>query len=113
MKHKKLLLTFLSSLLLFPLLAQEKTLPVDALVLKSPNGQLEMKFAVVSGVPEYTLTRSGAAVLLPSRLGYKLKDGQQLDRDFILSGSETSTFDETWQRKRQETSPYEYPFPTL
>ena len=97
MKHKKLLLTFLSTLLLFPLLAQEKTLPGDALVLKSPNGQLEMKFAVVSGVPEYTLTRSGAAVLLPSRLGYKLKDGQQLDRDFILSGSETSTFDETWQ----------------
>ena len=64
MKHKKLLLTFLSTLLLFPLLAQEKTLPGDALVLKSPNGQLEMKFAVVSGVPEYTLTRSGAAVLL-------------------------------------------------
>ena len=46
------------------------TLPADAVVLRSPDGQLELKFAVVDGVPEYALDRAGKAVVLPSRLGY-------------------------------------------
>ena len=59
MKHKKLLLTFLSTLLLFPLLAQEKTLPVDALVLKSPNGIRILEYI---GYPEEIIQEALANV---------------------------------------------------
>ena len=62
-------------------------MPADAVVLRSPDGQLELKFAVVNGVPEYTLDRNGKAVVLPSRLGYALLDQDNLDGGFTLTDS--------------------------
>ncbi len=72
-------------------------MPADAIVLRSPDGQLELKFAVVDGVPEYTLDRAGKAVVLPSRLGYALLDRESLDGGFTLTDSAFNTFDETWE----------------
>ena len=72
-------------------------MPADAIVLRSPDGQLELKFAVVNGVPEYTLDRAGKAVVLPSRLGYTLLDRESLDGGFTLTDSAFNTFDETWE----------------
>ena len=72
-------------------------MPADAIVLRSPDGQLELKFAVVDGVPEYTLDRAGKAVVLPSRLGYTLLDRESLDGGFTLTDSAFNTFDETWE----------------
>ena len=39
---------------------EEKTpeLPNDAVVLHSPDTQLELKFSLVNGVPQYSLTRA-------------------------------------------------------
>ncbi len=68
----------------------------DALTLESPSGTLKMGFAVVGGVPYYSLDRGGTHVLLPSRLGYELLEGKSLDGGFRVIGNETSTFDETW-----------------
>ena len=73
------------------------TLPADAVVLRSPDGQLELKFAVVDGVPEYALDRTGKAVVLPSRLGYELLDRESLDGGFTLTGTAFDSFDETWE----------------
>ncbi len=73
------------------------TLPADAVVLRSPDGQLELKFAVVDGVPEYALDRAGKAVVLPSRLGYELLDRESLDGGFTLTGTAFDSFDETWE----------------
>ena len=73
------------------------TLPADAVVLRSPDGQLELKFAVVDGVPEYALDRAGKAVVLPSRLGYELSDRESLDGGFTLTGTAFDSFDETWE----------------
>ena len=67
-------------------------MPADAIVLRSPDGQLELKFAVVDGVPEYTLDRAGKAVVLPSRLGYTLLDRENLDGGFTLTDSAFNSF---------------------
>ena len=72
-------------------------MPSDAVVLRSPDGQLELKFAVVDGVPEYTLDRAGEAVVLPSRLGYALLERESLDGGFTLAGTQFNSFDETWE----------------
>ena len=72
-------------------------MPADAIVLRSPDGQLELQFAVVNGVPEYTLDRAGKAVVLPSRLGYTLLDRENLDGGFTLTDSAFNSFDETWE----------------
>ena len=69
----------------------------EPLVLKSPDGQLEMTFQVDGGVPKYTLKRGNQDVILPSKMGFELMGDQRLDKDFILTASSTSTFDETWQ----------------
>ena len=69
----------------------------EPLVLKSPDGQLEMTFQVDGGVPKYALKRGNQDVILPSKMGFELMGGQCLDKDFILTASSTSTFDETWQ----------------
>ena len=73
-------------------------MPADAVVLRSPDGQLELKFAVVDGVPEYALDRAGKAVVLPSRLGYDLLDAKEdLDGGFTLTGTSFGSLDETWE----------------
>ncbi len=65
--------------------------------LKSPDGRLEVKFALVDGAPVYWLDRDGSAVVKVSKLGYKLMDGTMLDRDFKILGSEYDSKDETWE----------------
>lgn len=56
-----------------------------------------MTFTVAGGVPQYSLQKAGQSVILPSRLGFELYGRQNLDKDFTLKESKTSSFDETWQ----------------
>ncbi len=72
-------------------------LPADALVLRSPDTQLELKFAVVDGVPQYALSRAGESVILPSRLGYTLIGRDALTDGFTLIESSFNSQDETWE----------------
>ena len=96
------------------------TKPAEAekLELTSPEGKLTMSFLLQDGVPMYTLSHKGEAVVLPSRLGFELrgtikaedvnitpsgitktdrKPSYMFDRNFELIGSGTDTFDETWE----------------
>ena len=73
------------------------TMPADAVVLRSPDGQLELKFAVLDGVPEYALDHAGQADVLPSRLGFELLDRESLDGGFTLTDTAFDSFDETWE----------------
>ena len=73
------------------------TMPADAVVLRSPDGQLELKFAVLDGVPEYALDHAGQAVVLPSRLGFELLDRESLDGGFTLTDTAFDSYDETWE----------------
>ena len=72
-------------------------MPSDAVSLRSPDGRLELKFAVMAGVPEYSLDFAGQAVVLPSRLGYELVDQENLDGGFTLTGTAFNSLDETWE----------------
>lgn len=64
----------------------------------SPNGNLHLDFTVnAQGEPVYQLFYEGKAVVKPSKLGLELKDDPGLMNNFTLTGTETSTFDETWK----------------
>ncbi len=76
---------------------QAPAMPADALTLQSPDHQLELKFAVVGGVPQYSLDRNGKPVVLPSRMGFTLEWRDDLAHAFVLKDKTYSTFDETWE----------------
>ena len=64
----------------------------------SPNGNLHLDFTVnAQGEPVYQLFYKGKDVVKPSKLGLELKDDPGLMSNFTLTGTETSTFDETWK----------------
>ena len=64
----------------------------------SPDGQLRLNFSVnPQGEPVYKLSYKGKAVIKPSKLGLELKNDPGLMNGFTLAGTETSTFDETWE----------------
>ena len=64
----------------------------------SPDGQLRLNFSVnLQGEPVYELSYKGKAVIKPSKLGLELKNDPGLMNEFTLAGTETSTFDETWE----------------
>ena len=64
----------------------------------SPSGNLTLTAGVdKAGRPYYSLSRGKEAILLPSYLGVKLKDGS-LDSDFGVMGFVRATKDETWHQ---------------
>ncbi|SER39501.1 Glycosyl-hydrolase 97 C-terminal, oligomerisation [Pedobacter rhizosphaerae] len=66
--------------------------------LKSPDAKLVAKFALkTGGVPTYSLTYKGKAVIRPSKLGLALKTGTSLLDGFTITDTKTSTFNETWK----------------
>jgi len=65
--------------------------------LQSPNGQLELKFEVVDGVPHYSLDRAGTPVVLPSKMGFTLEWRDDLAHAFVLKNTAYNTFDEVWE----------------
>ncbi|MBQ6378170.1 MAG: glycoside hydrolase family 97 N-terminal domain-containing protein, partial [Prevotella sp.] len=97
MKRLRTILINMAATLLMPMAVHAQEMTADAIVLNSPDEQLEMKFAIADGIPMYSLCRKGQVVILPSRLGFELTNGKLLSKDFSLTGTATSTFDETWQ----------------
>lgn len=74
----------------------------NAQELKSPDGIFAMLFYLHDGgIPTYTLTYKGKEVIKPSKLGLELnskkEDRSSLFDNFIIAGTTTDTFDETWQ----------------
>ena len=67
------------------------------LSLNSPDGNLELSFFLsAKGEPVYALSFRGEDVILPSKLGFTLMNGNDLRKDFTVSGTENKTVDETW-----------------
>ncbi len=65
--------------------------------IKSPNSQLSLSFELKDGIPTYQLTYKGKDVVKESRLGFELKDADDLMDGFELTSVEQSSFDESWQ----------------
>ena len=89
-------------------------LSASAETLTSPDGNLVMKFNLTkSGKPTYSLNYKGKEVIKTSALGYEFVDNAyenygtfyhtpkrptySMREGFSLKGTETATFDETWQ----------------
>ena len=65
--------------------------------IKSPNANLALTFSLqAGGVPTYSLTYKGRAVIKPSHLGLELKEGPALTNGFAVSEAKTTAFDQTW-----------------
>jgi glucan 1,4-alpha-glucosidase len=66
--------------------------------LKSPDGNLTMKFSLLQdGTPTYTLHYKSKEVIKPSKLGLELKDDKRsLLNGFSLAGTTSGNLDETW-----------------
>ena len=103
MKKRNILL----SLLLLPLAMMAQTV-------KSPNGNVELKFSLTgNGRPTYEMNYKGKAVVKPSHLGLELakdkhaskgENETDLMEGFAIKDIKTSTFDETWKPVWGETS---------
>ena len=80
---------------------------------KSPNGNIELKFSVdENGRPVYEMSYKGQPVVLPSHLGLELAQDKHASKGmketdllagFTIANEETSEFDETWQPVWGET----------
>ena len=78
--------------------------PAIGQTLKSPDGELTMKFSLTSaGEPTYELDFKDQTVVKPSRLGFEIKktklikDGKALNDGFEIVSVDTAAVDETWQ----------------
>jgi hypothetical protein len=115
MKH---LILIISSLFILVMIAnctpKEEVLKTTPEILTSPAGKAEMSFFLLNGVPTYTMTFDGKAVIKDSRLGmdlvgsnamhdhldwdnYGKVDENTLMNGFKVAKVERSTFDQTWE----------------
>ena len=89
----------LLAMLLLPLMALAQTV-------KSPNGNVEVKFSLDNGRPMYEMTYKGKAVVKPSYLGLELVKTKHASKGmeetdlmdgFTIAKTDASSFDETWK----------------
>ncbi|MBN2214834.1 MAG: glycoside hydrolase family 97 protein [Bacteroidales bacterium] len=73
-------------------------LQVKAQNLVSPNGNFSLSFEIdEQGTARYSLTYKNQPVIKPGKLGIDLANETDLTRNFVLTGQDFTTFDETWQ----------------
>ncbi|PZX10944.1 alpha-glucosidase [Palleronia aestuarii] len=65
---------------------------------RSPGGVVTVTLEVQNGTPTYSVTRLGAEILEPSALGVRFAEGPSFDGGLSLTGTETASFDETWEQ---------------
>lgn len=71
---------------------------LNAQQVESPSKAVELNFLLNGkGTPIYEVKYKGQAVIKPSRLGLKIKNGTDLLEGFKIVKSETTSFDEVWQ----------------
>lgn len=70
----------------------------DSWTVYSPNGSLAVTIRLINGQPKYEVFRDGQAVILPSALGFEIKDQPSLIGGFEVLNVEEGAFDETWSQ---------------
>lgn len=69
------------------------------IIVSSPEGVLTVSVDVNGeGRPEYSVSRLGTPVILPSRLGFLLTDAPKLERNFTVAEVGRKTVDERWEQ---------------
>ena len=72
------------------------SMPEDSLVIRSPDGKIEVSFGLLDGVPYYSINRQDASVILPSKLGFTFLRDAPLNAGLQIVNAEQTRFDETW-----------------
>ncbi|HOX86962.1 MAG TPA: glycoside hydrolase family 97 protein [bacterium] len=85
----------ISILLLFFLIFSQPC-AAQPLSVSSPNASLRLTFSLHNGAPTYQLDRFNRPVILPSRLGFVLKDQPPLAYDFTIAAVDSGQVDQTW-----------------
>ena len=89
------------------------TVSLLAQQVKSPNGNVELKFSLDGTRPTYEMSYKGKTVIKPSHLGLELAKDKHASRKlketdlmdgFTVVDTKTSTFDETWKPVWGETA---------
>jgi alpha-glucosidase len=71
-------------------------MPPDSLLVRSPDGRIEVSIGLIDGIPHYSLARDGTAVILPSRLGFTFLNDPPFDSGLRILDLERSSHDQTW-----------------
>lgn len=96
----------LFALMLLPMMAMAQTV-------KSPNGNVSVKFSLDNGRPVYEVSYKNRAVVKPSYLGLELAKTKHASKGmeetdlmdgFVIAKTDTSSFDETWKPVWGETA---------
>lgn len=69
----------------------------------SPDGRNTIHFRLVDGEPKYSITRGDRTVIDESAMGFVFKGEHATLGPFEVAGSETTSFDETWEQVWGET----------
>ncbi len=64
----------------------------------SPDNNVKVNFELAETQPVYSVNYKGREVILPSAMGFALKEKEALSGNFSIAGSQTSTYDETWEQ---------------
>ncbi|MEJ2637464.1 MAG: glycoside hydrolase family 97 N-terminal domain-containing protein, partial [Calditrichia bacterium] len=64
--------------------------------LSSPDGKISVNFMLQEGVPNYSVSYDGTEMIQPSSLGFRFKEAPSLDKDFAVTGTRRSEYDESW-----------------
>ncbi len=90
--------------ILFAVFILMLALSLKAVSVKSPSGKVSVDVEINGdGTPVYNIDYKSKKVILPSKLGLELNGQQNMMNGFRISGTETSSFDETWQPVWGET----------
>jgi alpha-glucosidase len=94
-----LLMKFLCSFTLILLLTTTGLFAqkIDATTnVSSPDGKIKVTVQLSNGVPGYEVHRNGQPIISDSKLGFIFKDQPSLSKDFKISSSKQTSFDNTW-----------------
>jgi alpha-glucosidase len=64
-------------------------------IVRSPDGRLALTFTLTDGTPTYAVTFTNKPAILPSVLGFDLRDGS-MKSDFRLLDTQRAVEDDTW-----------------
>ncbi|WP_199898014.1 glycoside hydrolase family 97 catalytic domain-containing protein [Marinilabilia salmonicolor] len=65
---------------------------------QSPDGNINVSFGLHETKPQYSVSYKGQEVVLNSAMGFILKDQAPLTEGFEITGSEVTSYDNTWEQ---------------
>ena len=68
------------------------------LTVTSPDGELSVEFSLDAGVPRYSASRDGEAIVNTSKLGFEFVEAPAMAAGFVVEESTTGSVDQTWEQ---------------